>query len=47
MLQLTRGVFLLHDAVGMCCMLCDNMGRAGVDEDGINLGDCVGQRDPE
>lgn len=45
--QLIRRGFLLHEAVGMCCMLCDNVGRSGVDEDGVNLGDCVRQRIPE
>lgn len=40
-------VFLLHEAVGMCCTLSDNMGMEGVDEQGVNLGDCVGQGTPE
>jgi len=38
--------FLLHEAVCMSSMLCDNVGRVGVSEDRVNLGDCVAQRDP-
>ena len=36
-LQLSRRGFLLHEAVGMCCTLCDNVGRERIDEHGVNF----------